>query len=42
LLSPEIVAVIAGFFTPNNIANLKASRVHVVWEHRLSGLKEKA
>jgi len=40
LRSPDIVAVIAGFFTTNNIANLEASRVHVVWEHRLSGLEE--
>jgi hypothetical protein len=42
LRSPEIVTVIAGFFTGNNLANLRASRVHVVWEHRLSGLEEKA
>jgi len=42
LLMPEIVAVIAGFFTTNNISNLEASSVHVVWEHRLSGLEEKA
>jgi len=42
LLGPEIVAVIAGFFTPTNISNLEASNVHVVWEHRLSDLGEKA
>lgn len=42
LQAPEIVAVIAGFFTANNIANLRASRVHVVWEHRLTGIDEKA
>lgn len=42
LQSPEVVAVIAGFFTESNIANLQASRVHVVWEHRLSGIEEKA
>jgi hypothetical protein len=39
---PEIVAVIAGFFTVSNIENLTASHVHVVWEHRLSGIEEKA
>jgi hypothetical protein len=42
LRSANIVTVIAGFFTLNNIANLEASRVHVVWEHRLAGLEEKA
>jgi hypothetical protein len=42
LQAPEIIAVIAGFFTASNIANLEASRVHVVWEHRLSGIEEKA
>ena len=42
LQSPEVIAVIAGFFTSRNIANLEASRVHVVWEHRLSGIEEKA
>ena len=42
LQSPEVVAVIAGFFTENNLANLRASGVHIVWEHRLSGLEEKA
>jgi hypothetical protein len=42
LQSPEVVAVIAGFFTANNIANLEASRVHVVWEHCLGGIEEKA
>lgn len=39
---PEVIAVIAGFFTARNIANLEASCVHVVWEHRLSGIEEKA
>jgi len=42
LQAPEIIAVIAGFFTTNNIANLEASGVHVVWEHRLSAIEEKA
>jgi len=42
LQGPDIVAVIAGFFTENNLDNLAASGVHVVWEHRLSGLEEKA
>lgn len=42
LRSPDIVAVIAGFFTANNLANLAASRIHVVWEHRLNGVEEKA
>lgn len=42
LCSPEIVSVIAGFFTATNLANLRASHVHVVWEHDLSGLEEKA
>lgn len=42
LQEPEIVAVIAGFFTENNLDNLAASGVHIVWEHRLSGLEEKA
>ncbi len=37
--SPEIVAVIAGFFTERNIASLKASNVLVVWEHRLGDLE---
>lgn len=36
--SPIIVAVIAGFFTKNNISNLESSGINVVWEHRLSDL----
>lgn len=40
--TPDIVAVIAGFFTASNIANLQASNIFVVWEHRLSEVKEKA
>ena len=42
LRDPEVVTVIAGFFTENNIKNLEASGVIVVWEHRLSDLEEKA
>jgi len=38
LHAPDVVAVIAGFFTPTNIANLQASGVSVVWEHRLTDL----
>jgi hypothetical protein len=40
LRSPVVVAVIAGFFTPSNISNLEASRVLVVWEHRLNDLRK--
>ena len=35
---PEIVAVIAGFFSQQNIANLMSSGVAIVWEHDLSEL----
>ena len=42
LNDPEIIAVIAGFFTANNITNLEASGVFIVWEHRLSDLEQKA
>lgn len=42
LQNPDVVAVIAGFFTENNLVSLAASGVHVVWEHRLSGLEENA
>lgn len=42
LAEPDLVTVIAGFFTPNNIANLIASNVSVVWEHRLGDLEERA
>jgi len=42
LESPEIVAVIAGFFTESNLGSLALSGVHVVWEHRLNGLEERA
>ena len=35
---PDIVAVVAGFFNPTGIANLRASNIHVVWEHRLADL----
>ena len=36
---PQVVAVIAGFFTAQNISNLEASRVNVVWEHDLRTLE---
>lgn len=42
LQSPDIVSVIAGFFTASNIANLEASQVHVVWEHWLDRIEGKA
>ncbi len=40
--SPDIVTVIAGCFTANNISNLEASKIQVVWEHDLSGLGQVA
>ena len=40
--SPDVVAVIAGFFSAQNVANLEASGVRVVWEHRLTDLVGKA
>jgi len=36
--SPTVVAVIAGFFNETGLANLRASKIKVVWEHRLSDL----
>ena len=36
--APDVVAVIAGFFNPTGLANLRASKIHVVWEHRLADL----
>jgi len=40
-LSPlEVICVIGGFFTETNLKNLVASGIHIVWEHRLSMLKE--
>ncbi|MHC1701858.1 MAG: XamI family restriction endonuclease [Humidesulfovibrio sp.] len=38
LQAPIVVAVIAGFFTENNIANLEASGISVVWEHNLKDM----
>jgi len=35
---PIIATVIAGFFTSTGIQNLLASKISVVWEHRLSDL----
>ena len=37
---PLIVVVIAGFFNSTGIQNLKASLINVIWEHRLSDLRE--
>lgn len=39
LQSPDIVTVIAGFFSHTNIASLNASNIRVVWEHRLDDLE---
>ena len=36
----EIVAVIAGFFTKQNLKNLQASNVYIVWEHGLNRLEK--
>lgn len=36
----DVVCVIGGFFTETNLNNLVASGIHIVWEHRLSMLKE--
>ena len=38
LKKPLVIAVIAGFFSPIQIANLEASGVNVVWEHRIKDL----
>jgi hypothetical protein len=40
LSNPNVVSLIAGFFTENNIKNLEASNITVVWEHNLQKLKE--
>lgn len=37
---PMIIAVIAGFFNITGIQNLQASGIQVVWEHRLTDLRE--
>lgn len=39
LNAPIVVAVIAGFFNHTGIDNLRASEIHIVWEHRLSDLE---
>ena len=40
-LSPlDVICVIGGFFTETNLKNLVASGINIVWEHRLSMLKE--
>jgi hypothetical protein len=38
LKEPLVIAVIAGFFSPIQIANLEAAGVNVVWEHRIKDL----
>ena len=38
--NPIIVAVIAGFFTEGGIANLRASKIQIAWEHRLKDLSK--
>ena len=40
LSSADVVSLIAGFFTENNIRNLEASNITVIWEHNLEKLKE--
>lgn len=42
LKDSEIIALIAGFFTESNIANLSASGVTVVWEHHLATIEDVA
>jgi len=42
LQEPEVVAVIASFFTLRNLENLAASNVYIVWEHCLARIEEKA
>lgn len=39
LREPTVIAVLAGHFTATTLANLKASDVKVVWEHRLDMLE---
>lgn len=38
--NPDVIAVIAGFFTETGIKNMTASNVSVVWEHRLKDLSK--
>ena len=38
LKKPLVISAIAGFFTEKGIANLRASGIQVVWEHRLKDL----
>lgn len=40
LSKPVVATVIAGFFNSTGIKNLLASRISVVWEHRLSDLSK--
>jgi hypothetical protein len=37
---PIVATVIAGFFTSNGIQNLLASKISIVWEHRLTDLSK--
>jgi hypothetical protein len=39
LNQPVVIAVIAGFFNSTGIGNLRAFRIKIVWEHRLSDLR---
>lgn len=38
--SPEVIAVIAGFFNATGIQNLQASKIKIIWEHRLDDVME--
>jgi len=40
LNEPLVASVIAGFFNKTGINNLEASNISVIWEHRISDLKE--
>lgn len=40
LQDPVVVAVIAGFFNSTGIENMLASHIQIVWEHRLTDLKD--
>jgi hypothetical protein len=39
LSDPTVVSLIAGFFTENNIRNLKSSGIKIIWEHKLDELE---
>jgi len=40
LKNPSVATVIAGFFNSTGIQNLRASKITVVWEHRLNDLSK--